>query len=512
MCLQVFVWGGVARIAWTSCKFVEAHIIGKIDARYMDCFTPLFGAGLQHNKHRAASVGAAHRLHRVRYMPFAHEPSYLLRVVNAEFERLNLFRLKAIAGAHHIKTSGGEGVGWYRNAISEHPFLGHCRPVLKVKLVWRPVDGTQAADMARWYTRSLHLPPSWPSHALGGALGNGITNYPMPMEKLKWLLHFKSPVEIGRTDDHDDFEYVQTEASGFSDQATSSCAVQSRHAAAFNVVMSWYDIDPVNFRSLNSFAAHACTHASLSSKDRVSGHAGSLDNNQGITLRVGEVHPDWTSQDVHFLWRTSVMFVRYEELGCVFGAIFCLGIAMRRRIIILRSRSASGEQEFSSVKRQLENFMTAMATGLCWLHGYSSEEQEPVIGHDGKVLEHEHVSAIPEADSTSKAIVNKLRSVEALGLLASVGYVSRQDGYFDNEQTVIEAYYVDNEASPLSPAVRSLPMLHCEMHSIKLNCLIGERRSVSRRIMVLSKYLLASINSGRILRNICIVVCLRETS
>ncbi len=105
---------------------VSSDIIGKIDARHMDCFTPLFAAGIQRNKRRAASVGAAHRLVRVRYMPYARETSYLLRVVNAEFERLSLFRLKAIAGAHHIETSGGEGVGWYQNVVSEHLFLGHC--------------------------------------------------------------------------------------------------------------------------------------------------------------------------------------------------------------------------------------------------------------------------------------------------------------------------------------------------------------------------------------------------
>ncbi|PBK93253.1 hypothetical protein ARMGADRAFT_1080406 [Armillaria gallica] len=167
--LVVFVRGGVARIAWTSCKFVEARlyipmliacvvssdIIGKIDARYMDCFTPLFGAGLQRNKRRAASVGAAHRLHRVRYMPFAREPSYLLRVVNAEFERLNLFRLKAIAGAHHIETSGGEGVGWYRNAISEHLFLGHCLSWVNSPIPEIPI-GCLDFLAESYFTHSIH--------------------------------------------------------------------------------------------------------------------------------------------------------------------------------------------------------------------------------------------------------------------------------------------------------------------------------------------------------------------
>ncbi|KAK0444481.1 hypothetical protein EV421DRAFT_1903106 [Armillaria borealis] len=84
----------------------RANIIGTTEVRYLDCFTPLFAA--------------------VRYMPYACEPSYLLRVVNAEFERLNLFWLKAIAGAHHIETSGSEGIGWYQNAVSEHLLLGHC--------------------------------------------------------------------------------------------------------------------------------------------------------------------------------------------------------------------------------------------------------------------------------------------------------------------------------------------------------------------------------------------------
>ncbi len=34
-----------------------------------------------------------------------------------------------------------------------------------------------------------------------------------------------------------------------------------------------------------------------------------------------------------------------------------------------------------------------------------------------------------------KAIVKELRSVKALGSVVSVGYMSRQDGYFDDERT-----------------------------------------------------------------------------
>ncbi len=143
ICWQVFVQGGVGLLAWMSCKYVGARLYiptrsslpvlchqTSLVKLMRDTWTASLLSLLlacRETNVETVSSGAVHRLERVRYMPYADERSYLLlRVVNAEFERLNLIRLKAIARAHRIESAGGEGVGWYQNAISEHLFLGHC--------------------------------------------------------------------------------------------------------------------------------------------------------------------------------------------------------------------------------------------------------------------------------------------------------------------------------------------------------------------------------------------------
>ncbi|PBK87939.1 hypothetical protein ARMGADRAFT_437276 [Armillaria gallica] len=122
VCRSAFVYPHVFFVACVA----SSSIVERCDAHVLPPFSAFFAPSVGRNKRRAAQIGVNHRLQRLRYMPYLDERSYLLQVVNVDFERMHLAPLTAITRAHRIECSGGERVGWYRNAVAEHLLLGHC--------------------------------------------------------------------------------------------------------------------------------------------------------------------------------------------------------------------------------------------------------------------------------------------------------------------------------------------------------------------------------------------------
>ncbi|PBK87940.1 hypothetical protein ARMGADRAFT_437273 [Armillaria gallica] len=124
------------------------------------------------------------------------------------------------------------------------------------------------AESSEWYNK------------LSG-LGDYNDNYPKPIEKLKWLLHFKSPVGTPFQDDWDvgisALQYAQRKRtardpsdllrvdasgvqsirttsnmfklkSGTSDPVPPTYIVPSSHVHAFKAITSRYEFDPINIR------------------------------------------------------------------------------------------------------------------------------------------------------------------------------------------------------------------------------------------------------------------------
>ncbi len=109
-----------------SC-IVSSGIIGSVDSAYVPMYANFFVPAVGRNRRRAAGTAALGRLSAVRYAPYVDDRSYLLRIVNARFERMTEDELKRIAVAHCMSAVSLLGSpSELREAISEHLFLGHC--------------------------------------------------------------------------------------------------------------------------------------------------------------------------------------------------------------------------------------------------------------------------------------------------------------------------------------------------------------------------------------------------
>ncbi len=74
--------------------------LGSIDSAYVPMYADFFVPAIGRNRHRAASTAALGRLSAVQYAPYVDDRSYLLHIVNAQFERMTEDELKRIAVAH----------------------------------------------------------------------------------------------------------------------------------------------------------------------------------------------------------------------------------------------------------------------------------------------------------------------------------------------------------------------------------------------------------------------------
>ncbi|SJL04129.1 uncharacterized protein ARMOST_07489 [Armillaria ostoyae] len=109
-----------------SC-IVSSGIIGSVDSACVPMYADFFVPAVGRNRRKAAGTAALGRLSAVRYAPYVDERSYLLRIVNAQFERMTEDELKRIAVAHSmLAVSLLVSPSELRKAISEHLFLGHC--------------------------------------------------------------------------------------------------------------------------------------------------------------------------------------------------------------------------------------------------------------------------------------------------------------------------------------------------------------------------------------------------
>ncbi|SJL16800.1 uncharacterized protein ARMOST_20329 [Armillaria ostoyae] len=178
-------------------------------------------------------------------------------------------------------------VSRHQNLLENKLYLG--RPDLKDSFLWRRVDNTHVlcirpvhpgvtpivatftfvgiAESSEWYNK------------LSG-LGDYNDNYPKPMEKLKWLLHFKSPIGTPFQEDWDvgisALQYAQRKrmagdpsdllrinSSGVQSIRTTSNVFKPKQAGtsdpvppmylvhAFNVITSQYEFNPINIRGLS---------------------------------------------------------------------------------------------------------------------------------------------------------------------------------------------------------------------------------------------------------------------
>ncbi len=105
---------------------VGSNIIADVTSTRLSLYADFFVPSVARNRRRAAETASVQRLSAVRYAPYMDESSYLLRIVNAGFERMSECELKAIARAHCIDIPSSSTRPALRKMIANHLFLGHC--------------------------------------------------------------------------------------------------------------------------------------------------------------------------------------------------------------------------------------------------------------------------------------------------------------------------------------------------------------------------------------------------
>lgn len=108
-----------------SC-IVGSNVLANVASTHISLYADFLVPSATRNRCRATESAAVARLSAVRYAPYMDEPSYLLRIVNARFERMLEDELKAIARAHCIVTSSSTTSTVLRKLIADHLFLGQC--------------------------------------------------------------------------------------------------------------------------------------------------------------------------------------------------------------------------------------------------------------------------------------------------------------------------------------------------------------------------------------------------